>query len=109
MGGHTTFKETNGMVNEETPALAEEQAQADMLTFWKIAHDNHATVVHLLKTRVQFFHEEFLSIHNLVNFYSQLRDDLRVKIEQAEPPVAPEPKKPYVIDAGQVKAPEASL
>lgn len=64
----------------------------------KVAHDMHATVVHMLKTRFQFFHEEFEGIQRLVAFYGALRDQLIAKIEEIEPPAPKEPPKPYIVD-----------
>lgn len=82
---------------------AEQPVNQD-LKYLKIAHDNHATVCHLLKTRVQFFHEEFQGIQELVGFYGALRDQLRTKIEEIEPPVKEEPKAPYVVEAPPIEA-----
>ena len=76
----------------ETPAMTELHAL-------KIAHDQYATACHLFKTRVQFYHEEFKGIQELVGFFSALRDQCKTKIEQIEPPVVDsEPKQPWVID-----------
>jgi hypothetical protein len=77
---------------------------SEMLKYMKIAHDRHATVVHLFKTRVQFFFEEFLGIQELVAFYEALRDDLLKKIQEIEPAPVSEPKKPYVIDVPEKQA-----
>lgn len=79
--------------------------QANELKYLKTAHDYHSTVCHLLKTRVQFFHEEFQGIQEIVGFYGALRDQLKAKIEQIEPPVKEE-KAPYVMEA--VPQPEAN-
>lgn len=79
--------------------VAQEPTAEDQLKYMKIAHDNHATVCHMLKTRFQFFFEEFEGIQNLVRFYGALRDQLLAKIEEIEPPAPKEPVKPYIVDA----------
>jgi len=68
------------------------------LMYLKLAHDNHATVCHMLKTRTQYFYEEFEGVKSLVNFYGTLRDQVLTKIHEIEPPKAKEPAKPYIID-----------
>ena len=73
----------------------------DNLKFMKIAHDKHATVIHMFKTRFQFWREEFQPVEEIIAFYSALRDQLKAKIEEIEPPKPEEPKKPQVIDIPQ--------
>lgn len=88
-------------VKAEEPA---KDSEAEKVKWMKIAHDNHATIAHLFKTRFQFFHEEFVGIQKLVAFYEALRDDLLKKIQEIEPAPVSEPKKPYVIDVPEKQA-----
>ena len=80
-------------MSEMTP-----EQKLEMLPHLKVAHDQHATIVHMLKTRFQFYAEEFMGVQTLINFYTQLRDDLLKKIEEIEPPAAPQKKSPMTID-----------
>lgn len=72
--------------------------EQEHLKYLKIAHDNHATVCHILKTK-PFFHEEFEGIQGLIAFYSELARHLKVKIEEIEPPKKEEKKPALVVEA----------
>lgn len=85
----------------EKLVLSEEQ-QKDLQTK-KQAHDFVATAVHLLSTRVQFFHEEFHGANNTIEFLKSMVAQMRKDIEQIEPPVKEE-AKPYNMDLTHVKA-----
>jgi len=50
----------------------------------KKLHDYHATVCQILTQRVQFYVEEFEGVQNLVQFYSKMCAELKIKIEAAE-------------------------
>lgn len=71
----------------------------ELLEALKLAHDKHATIVHMLSTRFQFFAEEFNAVQSLISFYSALRDQVRAQVEAAEPPAPKEKAKPYIVDA----------
>lgn len=68
----------------------------------KAAHDHFATAIQVLTTRVQYFHEEFQGISNVVHFLSVLRDDAKKKVEEIEPPVE-KPKETYDMDLTHIK------
>lgn len=74
---------------------------ADTLKYMKLAYDRHATVVHLFKTRFQFYYEEFEGIQDIVAFYSELGNQLLKKIHEIEPPAPKEPQKPFVVEVPQ--------
>lgn len=71
----------------------------------KQAHDMYATTCHLLKTRCQFYFEEFLGVQEQVSFYTSLKEQVLTRIHQLEPPKVVEPTKPYIIDAPAAAAP----
>jgi len=94
------------MENQHDEAPVAESKENTDLKYLKLAHDKHATIVHLLSTRVQFFFEEFQSIQEMVAFYGALRDQLRAKIEEIEPPAPKAPAKPYIVDLAKAEADE---
>lgn len=82
----------------------EQKEAADHLHYLKLAHDKHATVVQLFKTRFQFFHEEFQPIQELINFYATLQKQLLDKIQEIEPPAPKEKGAPMVVDISDARA-----
>ena len=55
----------------------------------KKIHDYHATTIHILRTRIQFYYEEFPGILELTAFLEQMCKELKAKIEELEPKVEP--------------------
>lgn len=79
------------------------QEQKDQkLDALKKSHDYYATAIQLLTTRVQYFHEEFQGVANVVQFLTHFRDTLKAEIEQIEPPKKEE-KKTFDMDLTHVK------
>lgn len=80
--------------------MSEEQAKTENseLAALKQAHDMYATACHMLKTRVQFFHEEFDGVQSLIGFFSALKEQVLTKIHEIEPPAPAELPKPYLVD-----------
>lgn len=74
----------------------------------KQAHDMYATTCHLLKTRSQFYYEEFQGVIDQVGFYTALKEQVLAKIHEIEPPAPKEPKKPYLVDVPMGTAPTES-
>lgn len=64
----------------------------------KQSHDYFATAIHVLRTRVQFFYEEFEGIQKTVSFLEANRANLAKMIDEIEPPKPQEPKKPYIME-----------
>lgn len=65
--------------------------------------------LHYRMNTMQFYLEEITLAHESRGIIQALCEDLQKKIEAVEPPVVveepkDEPKKPYIIDAGSVKA-----
>lgn len=63
----------------------------------KQAHDYFATAAHILKTRVQFFVEEFQGIANILHFLEANQANLKKLIDEIEPPKE-EKKEPHIIE-----------
>lgn len=80
-----------------------ELSQEEALKQKKSAHDYLATACHILKTRVQFYHEEFTGVFETVSFLENMRDQIRKDIEVVEPAKV-EQKKPVVMDLTHVTA-----
>lgn len=71
---------------------------AEVLKQKKVAHDYLATACHIIKTRVQFYHEEFMGVFETVSFLENMKAQILKDIEAAEPPKPEAPKAPYVVD-----------
>jgi archaellum component FlaC len=53
----------------------------------KKVHDYYAATIQILRSRVQFYFEEFEGVQELNMFYSKLIQDIRSDIEALEPKV----------------------
>lgn len=51
----------------------------------KKVHDYYALTLQILRTRIQFYFEEFEGVKELDGFYSKLVADIRANIEELEP------------------------
>jgi hypothetical protein len=63
----------------------------------KKVHDYYASTLQILRTRIQFYFEEFAGVQELNAFYSKLLQDIRSDIEALEPKVE-EPVKEEKVD-----------
>lgn len=79
----------------------------ETLKIMKIAHDYHATLVHLVKTRGRFKPSDFDHADILVAFYSRMTAQLLEKIHEIEPPKKKE-NKPYIVEAPPLPTIESS-
>ncbi len=70
----------------------------------KIACDYYSTALHTLKTRVQFYFEEFEASNAMISFLTNCRDQIEKEIYTMEPRKEQEAAKPYVIDVPQAEA-----
>lgn len=75
--------------------MSEKQAQLAEL---KQAHDYFATAIHVMRTRVQWYFEEFDGVSHMVNFLETHRASTQKLIEEIEPPKPKEPQKPFEIE-----------
>lgn len=74
----------------------------------KSSYDYFASAVQVLSTRVQFYAEEFQGVANTINFLSTLRDQVKTKIEEIEPPVKAEKAQALDMDLTHLKVEEKS-
>lgn len=71
----------------------------------KRAHDHYATAIQILTQRVQYYHEEFNAVQQMVAFFTHLKDHAYQAVIKIEPP-AKEESKPLVMDLTHVKGEE---
>lgn len=51
----------------------------------KITHDYYLTIEHVFKTRVQWYHEEFQGVQDIISFASLMTSKLKQDIDSLEP------------------------
>ena len=71
----------------------------------KRAHDHYATAIQILTQRVQYYHEEFQAVQNMVAFFEHLKEQTLQAVYKIEPPKK-EDSKPLVMDLTHVKGEE---
>lgn len=91
----------------KTDTKTKEQTQHETNKF---VRKSLAFAHYVFTQRLQFHAEEFEEAANTINVLKAMCEDLQTKIEAVEPPAKKEETKetkPYVIDAGTIKAQDA--
>ena len=66
------------------------------LSTLKKTHDYYATIAHVFKTRVQWYHEEFEGVKELISFAELMCSKIKSDIDVLEPKTE-EPAKPQLV------------